>query len=87
MRELYAAVEDEREAAGYSPYEVLSRRDFSRFGPNKDEGIGRLVDEVARCLATRSNRCYRQPRPKPCPSQRRLWPGRARTRCWTWSRG
>ena len=57
-----AAVEDEREAAGYSPYEVLSRRDFSRLGPDEDEEIGRLVDEVARRLATRFNRRYRRGR-------------------------
>ena len=42
-----AAVEDEREAAGYSPYEVLSRRDFSRLGPDEDEERHHIAQSVA----------------------------------------
>ena len=50
--------EEEREVAGYSPVEVVTRRDFSAFGTTEIDEMGRMVAVLAKALATRlSRRC------------------------------
>jgi len=51
--------EEEREAAGYSPIEVETQRDFKEFNDDESEEIGRLLQAIARALATRLTRRYR----------------------------
>ena len=55
--------EEEREAAGYSPIEVHTKRDFKDFKAEELEEIGRLLQAIARVLATRFSRRYRPARP------------------------
>jgi len=55
--------EEEREAAGYSPIEVHTKRDFKDFNAEELEEIGRLLQAIARALATRLSRRYRLARP------------------------
>ena len=55
--------EEEREAAGYSPIEVHTKRDFKDFNAEELEEIGRLLQAIARALATRFSRRYRPARP------------------------
>ena len=50
---------EEEETAGYSPFEVLTQRDFSGFRADELDEIGRLVMLIARHLAKRFNRRYR----------------------------
>ena len=50
---------EEEETAGYSPFEVLAQRDFSGFRADELDEIGRLVMLIARHLAKRLNRRYR----------------------------
>ena len=54
---------EEREAAGYSPIEVHTKRDFKDFNAQELEEIGRLLQAIARALATRLSRRYRPARP------------------------
>ena len=51
--------EEEREAAGYSPIEVETQRDFKEFNDDESEEIGRRLQAIARALATRLTRRYR----------------------------
>ncbi len=51
---------EEREVAGYSPLEVITHRDFRDFDTAELDEIGRLVAALARTLATRFSRRYRQ---------------------------
>lgn len=51
--------EEEREAAGFSPIEVHTKRDFKNFNAEELEEIGRLLQAIARALATRFSRRYR----------------------------
>ena len=50
---------EEEPAAGYSPFEVIARRDFAGFRADELDEIGRLVTLIARILARRFNRRYR----------------------------
>ena len=50
---------DEEPAPGYSPFEVMARRDFAGFRADELEEMGRLVALIARILARRFNRRYR----------------------------
>ncbi len=50
---------EEEETAGYSPFEVLAQRDFAGFRADELDEIGRLVILIARHLAKRFNRRYR----------------------------
>lgn len=52
-------IQEEREAAGYSAIEVHTKRDFKDFNAEELEEIGRLLQAVARALATRFSRRYR----------------------------
>lgn len=63
--------EEEREAAGYSPIEVHTKRDFKDFNAEELEEIGRLLQAIARALATRLSRRYRPARPPGCLDLRR----------------
>ena len=54
---------EEREAAGYSPIEVQTKRDFKDFNAEELEEIGRLLQAIARALATRFSRRYRAAKP------------------------
>ena len=56
--------EEEREAAGYSPIEVETQRNFKDFGAAELREMGRLLQTIARVLATRFSRRYR-PAKKP----------------------
>ena len=51
---------EEREVAGYSSFEVITRRDFCNFDTAELDEIGRLVAALARTLSTRFSRRYRQ---------------------------
>ena len=51
--------EEEEQTAGYSPFEVLAQRDFAGFRADELDEIGRLVTLIARLLAKRFNRRYR----------------------------
>ena len=50
---------EEREAAGYSPIAVETQRDFSDFSSEELGEMGRLLQAIARVLATRFSRRYR----------------------------
>ena len=47
---------DEQDAAGYSPYEVLTERDFSGFREQDLDEVARLIHEIGRALAVRFSR-------------------------------
>ncbi|MDP7629670.1 MAG: VWA domain-containing protein [SAR324 cluster bacterium] len=47
---------DEQDAAGYSPYEVLTERDFSSFREQDLDEVARLIHEIGRALAVRFSR-------------------------------
>ncbi|MBI2505830.1 MAG: VWA domain-containing protein [Candidatus Latescibacteria bacterium] len=51
---------EEEEAAGYSPFEVITRRDFSGFSAAEAREIAHLIARIARALATRFSRRYQQ---------------------------
>ncbi len=51
--------EEEEEAAGFSPIEVLTQRDFAHFQADELEDIDRVVVQIAKRLAKRLNRRYR----------------------------
>ena len=51
---------EKREVAGYSPFEVVTHRDFAGFDNEEIDEVGRLVAALARALATRFSRRYRQ---------------------------
>ena len=53
------SAKEEREVAGYSPVEVVTRRDFSAFGTTEIDEMGRLVAALSKILATRLSRRYR----------------------------
>ncbi len=55
------AVEEE-EVAGYSPFEVFTRRDFKGFSPEDLHEIIELISELSKALATRFSRRYQQTR-------------------------
>ena len=50
------SAEEEKEAAGYSPFETKSERDFSTFQADELSELMRLINEVGRVLATRLSR-------------------------------
>ena len=50
---------EEREAAGYSPIAVETQRDFRDFSAEELGEMGRLLQAIARVLATRFSRRYR----------------------------
>ena len=50
------SAEEEKEAAGYSPFETESERDFSTFQADELSEVMRLINEVGRALATRFSR-------------------------------
>ena len=50
------SAEEEKEAAGYSPFETKSERDFSTFQADELSEVMRLINEVGRALATRFSR-------------------------------
>ena len=52
--------EEQEETAGYSAAEVITRRDFAGLRPDELEEMGRVVEELARALARRLGRRYRQ---------------------------
>ncbi|MDQ7799980.1 MAG: VWA domain-containing protein [Armatimonadota bacterium] len=56
------ATEGEQELPGYSPVEVLSRKDFSSFREDELDVIARLVVAIARRIATRWSRRRRRAR-------------------------
>ena len=47
---------EEKESAGYSPFETSSERDFSTFHADELSEVMRLINEVGRVLATRFSR-------------------------------
>ena len=47
---------DEQDAAGYSPYEVLTERDFSSFQEQDLDEVARLIHEIGKALAVRFSR-------------------------------
>ncbi len=53
-------VEGEEEAAGYSPFEVTTHRDFRDFTAAELPEIIALINELSRTLATRFSRRYQQ---------------------------
>ena len=55
-------VEKEDEAAGYSPFEVISRKDFKGFSAAEIHEIIQLITVLGKVLATRFSRRYRQTR-------------------------
>ena len=52
--------EEQEETAGYSAGEVITHRDFAGLRPDELEEMGRVVEELARALARRLSRRYRQ---------------------------
>ena len=52
--------EEEKESAGYSPYETESERDFSTFQADELSEVMRIINEVGRVLATRFSRRTRE---------------------------
>ncbi len=52
--------QEEEEAAGYSPFEVATHRDFSGFGGEELTELVELINALARRLATRFSRRYRR---------------------------
>ena len=55
-------IEGEEEAAGYSPFEVTTQRDFKGFTTAELPEIIKLINELSRTLATRFSRRYQQSR-------------------------
>ena len=49
-------VEEDKEAAGYSPFETDSERDFSSFRAEELSEVMHLINEIGKALATRFNR-------------------------------
>ena len=49
-------VEEEKEAAGYSPFETYSERDFSTFQAEELTEVMQLINEIGKTLATRFSR-------------------------------
>ena len=47
---------DEQDAAGYSPFEVLTERDFSGFREQDLDEVARLIHEIGKTLAVRFSR-------------------------------
>ena len=47
---------DEQDAAGYSPFEVLTERDFSGFREQDLDEVARLIHEIGKALAVRFSR-------------------------------
>ncbi len=47
---------DEQEAAGYSPFEVTTERDFSGFAGEDLEEVARLINEIGKSLAVKFSR-------------------------------
>jgi len=56
--------DQQQEAAGYSPFEVTTKRDFSTFSADQLQEVARLIDAIARVLAARFNRRYRHSKRK-----------------------
>jgi uncharacterized protein with von Willebrand factor type A (vWA) domain len=54
--------ETDEEAAGYSPFEVISRRDFKGFSATDMHEIIQLITALGKALATRFSRRYQQSR-------------------------
>tara|TARA_Y100000590_G_scaffold442778_1_gene571332 strand:+ start:373 stop:1569 length:1197 start_codon:yes stop_codon:yes gene_type:complete len=52
----FDSAEEEKETAGYSPFETESERDFSTFQADELSEVMRLINEVGRALATRFSR-------------------------------
>ena len=52
----FDSAEEEKESAGYSPFETESERDFSSFQADDLSEVMRLINEVGRVLATRFSR-------------------------------
>ena len=52
--------EEQEETAGYRAGEVVTHRDFAGLRPVELEEMGRVVEELARALARRLSRRYRQ---------------------------
>ena len=50
------SAKEEKESAGYSPFETSSERDFSTFQADEISEVMRLINEVGRGLATRCSR-------------------------------
>ena len=50
------SAKEEKESAGYSPFEISSERDFSTFQADELSEVMRLINEVGRVLATRFSR-------------------------------
>jgi len=50
------SAEEEKEVAGYSPFETESERDFSTFQADELSDVMRLINEVGRALATKFSR-------------------------------
>ena len=48
--------EEEKEAAGYSPFETESERDFSTFQAEELSEVMKLINEIGKALATRLSR-------------------------------
>ena len=48
--------EEDKEAAGYSPFETESERDFSSFRAEELSEVMRLINEIGKALATRFSR-------------------------------
>ena len=57
-----SGAEDDRNAAGYSPFEVNTERDFSEFDQNELMEIAELINEIGKTLATRLSRRMRHSR-------------------------
>ena len=55
-------IEEERETAGYSPIEVETKRDFKDFSADELREMSRLLQAIARVLATRFSRRWRRSR-------------------------
>ena len=51
--------EEVKEAAGYSPFEVDTERDFSQFGSEELQDVITLINEIGKRLATRFSRRMR----------------------------
>ena len=52
----FDSAEEEKESAGYSPFETESERDFSSFQADDLSEVMRLINEVGRVLASRFSR-------------------------------
>ena len=54
--------EEDREAAGYSPFAVVTKRDFADFDAADLDEVSRLIAALSKALATRFNRRYQPAR-------------------------